>query len=351
MKVSTLNLAALAISSGLLTATLWLRLSTPPPAASQPDPLAAIPAGAAFVATLDVSRLRRTEAGGMLLSAGREVPGVGRLDGVCGFDPTPMVESLAVVVGGPDSGREQSNSVAMGVVATGDFDGVRLADCAAAVIRRRGGQPGHTRIGSFATVRDRNGGGSEIAIRDHGPVLIGEGPLLRDMIDAADGRIPTVRQDGLHRALRSSLGTDAELVLSWVPRADWLERALGEKMASRSAFAAIRALGLRIDLTPGLRARAIVGCASESACRTLDGELRPTLERALNPVLGAVQSAIVARRLTVTTTERELHFELSISSAEATALVDRWLPQTPTEPPATPVTPSLEPDEVLRPMP
>jgi hypothetical protein len=72
-------------------------------------------------------------------------------------------------------------------------------------------------VGSFHTVRDdRLSDGAQIAARDPAPTLVASAALLRRMMDAADGRIPSLRQSDSHRALRARVATDGLVVASWV---------------------------------------------------------------------------------------------------------------------------------------
>jgi hypothetical protein len=107
--------------------------------------------------------------------------------------------------------------VELGLAAVGDFDAAAVADCAAAIVRLHGGDPVRTTLGGFLTVRDRGGASEgEVAARDGGPVLLSGGRYLRDMIDAAEGRSPSLRSEARHRALREAVGVDAALVVSWI---------------------------------------------------------------------------------------------------------------------------------------
>ena len=51
--------------------------------------------------------------------------------------------------------------------------------------------------------------GGEIAVRKGGPVLLGAGTYLRAMIDAAEGRTPTIRSSVAHTHLAREIGRAA----------------------------------------------------------------------------------------------------------------------------------------------
>src|SRR4030095_65120 len=74
---------------------------------------------------------------------------------------------------------------AVAIVATGRFTGKAAADAAVERIRKRGGDPSRTALGSFESVRDLRGTG-EVAARDD-LIVLSDGAYLRAIIAAAEG--------------------------------------------------------------------------------------------------------------------------------------------------------------------
>lgn len=251
----------LAVSVALGAGWLALAPGDAPPASSEAprlSALGAIPAGVRIALTVDVRRVRSTALGEELFGGGRELPGVGRLEEVCGFDPTREVRELGVAI--PDA----RGALELGLVVTGDLQAQRLTQCASAVVARRGGKPAHGQLGTFLSTRDREGSAGEIVVRDGGPLLLGDGRFLRDMIDTVEGRADNLRRDDGHAAIRAALGEDAALVLSWLLPQGWLEAVMESPLAAASPLSRIRALGVAVDVEPRIQVRAVLGCESET---------------------------------------------------------------------------------------
>ena len=355
MKVTTINLATLVGCVALTAAVAVLAPGRADPASQAPlHPLSALPAGAAFAVTLDLPQLRQGELGATLAGAGREVPGLGRLNDVCGFDPTSQIERLAIALPRSAEGAD-GRSPDFGLAATGSFDPARVVECARTVIARRGGAPVVSRIGTFVSVRDRTGKSSgEIAVREAGLVLVGGGTYLRNMIDAADGRIPSLRQDELHRLLRRSVGTDGAVVATWAPPAGWLERWLGLEESAHTPWSQVRAAGLKLDLSAGLSARLVVGCATPQACRQIAQALESLLSDIAAPASGSAPLSAMVKRTRIESAQREVRVQVSSTPDELALLLDatRALLGWSTAPPSpTPVLSTPRPDEVVRPPP
>lgn len=169
----------------------------------QSTALDAIPGGALLVARGDLSKLRKTPLAQVLLGEGREIPGLGKVRDVCGMDPLDAMHELVLAI--PAAGEEGD----FGIAASGDVDDDALVACASKVIEARGGRPVVTPIGEFRCVRDATlaATGGEIAVRKGGPVLLGAGPYLRAMIDAVEGRGPTIRSSVAHSKLIEGVGS------------------------------------------------------------------------------------------------------------------------------------------------
>jgi hypothetical protein len=223
-RTDVLALAALAAAAALGIGLLIL--GSP---GGKTDPLAAIPADAFLVASIDVVALAESPLGEALVGELRADGGgarAGTLLGVdsitetCGFDPLPHLRSIAIAL--PERGEGEGGEGErgdFGVAAAGTMTKDALANCAKAVIAKRGGEPSSRQEGSFTVVSDaRTHGGAEVAFRDGGPYLVGRGAWLTKMIDTADGRSPSTLSSSAtegHGALRAGLRTrdaDAEAV-------------------------------------------------------------------------------------------------------------------------------------------
>jgi hypothetical protein len=285
------------------------------------SPLAYLPAGARVQAVINLTRLRKSRLGATLTEDGRTLPGVGRLSEVCGFDPSEQVRALGVTVAPSSNAR----GLDFGIAAIGDFSERRISACARAVIRRRGGVPVQTRIGSFLAVRDENGHGGEIAVRDGGPVLVGAGGYLLAMIDAADGRAPAASGDALHAALQKAIGERGALVVSAVLPADWLERWAGVELARASLLSKVRAVALRLDVAPRVEVHALVGCTATPSCNAARQLLGDLVQGWLTPRLEHALGRRLAHPVRIRAAARDVHVDLVLTQGEAGTLLERVL--------------------------
>ena len=85
---------AAALAAAGLTAVARLRGAADPGGHA----LDAIPSGALLVATADLAALRGSPAGAPFLREGREIPGLGKVKDVCGFDPMDTLTEVAVAI-------------------------------------------------------------------------------------------------------------------------------------------------------------------------------------------------------------------------------------------------------------
>jgi hypothetical protein len=356
VRVSTINLLTLVGCVALAAAGFVLAPGKPARTAVAPlHPLAAVPAGAAFVVTLDLARLRRHDLGATLAGPGREIPGLGRLEDLCGFDPTSRIRHLALALPHSPQSVASDGGAEFGLAVTGTFEAGRLAECAGAVIARRGGTPVVSRVGTFVSVRDRTGRSKgEIAIREDGLVLLGGGTYLRNMIDAAGGTLPSLRRDERHRALRRGVGADGAVVATWVPPAGWLERWLGTPDSKTTPWAHVRAAALRLDLSSGLGARLMIGCKTPSACQQIAQALDGLRGDVAAPAAGSGPFAAMAKRTRLASTPQEVRVEISLTPDELALLIDAGRAVLGWDRAPAAVTNSSSappPDEVLRPPP
>lgn len=281
----------------LALAAWWFTRPSAPTALPERKPerrapaIAALPPGAQLLARFDLVRIRQSGLGSAITGGGRELTGLGSLTELCGFDPTEQIQELALAT--PAAAGDEP---ALGIVATGDFEPERILSCVAKVISRRGGTPTQSKLGEFSSVRDRSRDGAEVAVRSGGPVLVGEGAYFRAMLDAADGRGPTLLGDEAHATLRDAVGGHGALSVTFVTRPGWLERWVTRDEAGAAPLGVVRAGALRVDLEPVPRATLLLACPSDSICKELgewvektQRELRAgiTREARLDPVSSA----------------------------------------------------------------
>jgi hypothetical protein len=279
--------------------------------------------GAELVVTANFGRLRELGFGSWWAAKERELTGVGKLSDVCRFDPTLSLRELSVNV--PLLGADD---LELGFVAAGEFAGAAVADCAGAVVARRGGHPSRGRVGSFTTVADPDHSSwGEIAVRDGGPVLLGRGAYLHDLVEAAEGRLGARDTDRDHKALRSALGPGGAVVISWVPQKDSTRTWLGEAGLDEDALAGLRGAAARVDFASDLVLELVVSCPDAKLCAALEEELRKLGRRVLAPWLElwlgrSPDSAPMERE----TNRLRFHWRLPAdSTAQLFALAATWL--------------------------
>ena len=105
----------------------------------------AVPAGALLVATADLAALRASPVGAPFLREGREIPGLGKVRDVCGFDPMDTLTEVAVAI------PAQGDTGEFGLVASGPIDDEALLACASKVIEARCGRAETTTLRSPTT--------------------------------------------------------------------------------------------------------------------------------------------------------------------------------------------------------
>ena len=299
-----------------------------------PRALDAVPNGALLVALADLKAVRASALGGPLFGDGREIPGIGKVREVCGIDPLDTLREIALSI--PAAGDEGD----FGLVAAGDVDENALIACASKVIEARGGQPVITTIGTFRAVRDAAlvGSGGEIAVRKGGPVLLGAGTYLRAMIDAAEGRGPTIRASMAHALLSKAIGS-AEVRVSVVLTPEQrrtLEAELreasgaapgeGAAPAEKPAGTSIVAGGVGVTLGPQVQLHGVILCDSAAACSELAGSLKAARDaRAADPATRLVGFGAVLEDMQIEARGDQIHARVEVPEAEARKLVERLL--------------------------
>ncbi|MEZ4302236.1 MAG: hypothetical protein R3B70_45330 [Polyangiaceae bacterium] len=323
MQTRTKNaLAALVLAAALGLAIFALTRGRPATSLRSPA-LDAVPQGAFVVAVADLDALRKTSIGPKLLSNGREIPGLGKVRDVCGIDPIEHVRELAFAI--PAGGEEGD----FGIVASGDLPDDDLLACASKVIEQRGGRPVIANVGSFRTVRDATMvlSGAEIAVKKGGPILFGAGAYLRAMIDAADGRIPSVRGSIAHSRLSEQIrGTTlrATVVLT-PPQRKELAEGLADKRGPAGA-ASILAGALGATAGESVALHAIIACEDPAGCAEVATLLQKARdERAADMATRIAGFSKVLEGIQIRAEGETVQITAEIPADEAAVLVERVL--------------------------
>ena len=315
--------------------------------------LDAIPAGALLVATADLAALRASPVGAPFLREGREIPGVGKVRDVCGFDPVDTITEVALAI--PAAG----DTGEFGLVASGAVDADALIACASKVIDARGGHAVTTTLGSFRSVRDAAPAstGGEIAVRKGGPLLLGAGSYLRAMIDAADGQAPSIRTSVAHGFLAREVGNASIRVT--VVLSPTLRRTLTDELARNDAAGSpagsIVAGALGVDLGPSVGLHVVLSCESAFACARLADSLSSARDARVADVGTRIMGfSEVLQRIKITAEGEQVHARVDVPADQATVLAERLVAlrgmrhPMPRDEPAEPRAPALPPDEVIK---
>ncbi|MRG96962.1 hypothetical protein [Polyangium spumosum] len=322
MQTRTRNALVFAATAAVVVAAvawLWQKREVARPL---PGTLDAIPEGALLVATADLGALRRSPSFAPLLSETREIPGLGKVRDVCGFDPMAGLNELGVAVPAAGEGGD------FGLVASGTIDPDALLACASKVIEARGGRSVVNPIGGFRTVRDASlsTSGAEIAVREGGPVLLGAGSYLRSMIDAAEGRVPSARADSDHTKLAAEAGPGAlrvTVVLTPEQRRTLLEE-IALSGAQGSPAASVVGLGLSVSIGERVGLSAVVACDAAAPCAELatvfEGRRVAQADDMLVRLMGL---GPILSRLEIGAKGPRISARVDMSTDEATELVTR----------------------------
>ncbi len=312
------------LATGLLVTTQD-RFAPPQTARATASAADAIPEGALLLLTADLARLRATGFAERLRAESRDVPGLGDIREVCGFDPLESFDGAAFAI--PAGGADGD----FGIAVRGDrVGGDQLLACTTKVIAARGGSPLASKLGSFDTVRDIGSGApaGEIGARPGGPFLLGAGSYLRSMVDAADGRVPSIAVDGAHARLATALSgapvATATLVLGPRQRATIAEELVRAGSGAPPAIGKVAAVGVGLE-AQGDRVglHVILACDDGRAALEVANALEALrLQRADSPLarLSGIGSVLAAIQVEV---ERDLvHARLVMTRPDAEALVD-----------------------------
>lgn len=275
-------------------------------------PLALVPPGPAFVASLDLGRLRKTDAGLLLEHA--DLGGLIGTSKDCGFDPFRDIDRIVVSSAeAPESAPGAPSAGGLALIASGRFSAKKVIDCAIARIRSRGGEPSVTGGGALQRVSDRSAEG-EVAARD-GLLVVSDGAYLAAILRAAEGKEPPASEaersrDRLHVELRRTFGRGAPLVTTVIVPASFLARTFGEE-AAHSPLASIRSAALRVEVGQRVVIGAFLGCAVADECGKLEAFLLET-QRDVAPLFEGSERRLLDAITTRRGGERvELRLELS----------------------------------------
>lgn len=272
MKLDRLHLALALTSAVVLAVALWRERTSTGDGTSKSSDAAAraresvtiprllkvIPKDAPLLFTLDLEAPHAEGLRALLFNPAHELPGVGRLQDVCGYDPSPAVKALAVAAFRP-SLSDPSNP-AFAIVAGGDFDMPRLAGCIERLVETKGGRAERQRSGSMTLIRDQHGSDTEIALLDQGLVLVSTREHLRQLLQALDGKAPNVGDDPTHRSLRAAVGGQAPAIGTLAFQRGWLTQLFKDEDAERSPLAQLRAAALRLDIGGEVALDALLRC-------------------------------------------------------------------------------------------
>jgi hypothetical protein len=341
-------------------------------ASSRASVLDAVPEDSFLVVTMAIPELRASPLAAPLLKVATSLGGMGNAETECGFDPFARVDEVAVTVPEETTGE-------LGVAVVGRLDRKELIECAKRVIAARGGTaevapaPAHP---SFTRIEEASAlsGKPSLALREDGMLLVGKGPWLDKMMEAADGKRPSLKKNERHMALRASVGEGRSVVMTvLLPAAlrDRLKREMADEIegAENPAMAGVLGVGsAAIALAAGAPGGttelvAELRCDSAEACsqvRTLVLRKCAAWSKdvsyrfiGLGPLFDAL--AVDAQGPKITATTR-------MPADDARLLVERLLEvrrgrtpasaATPPAPPSAPATPrspgaSTRPDEVI----
>lgn len=279
--------------------------------------LAAVPEDAIVVATVDLDSVRASSVLSPLVREGREIPGIGKLDEVCGFDPVGRLRELVLAI---PAGAEDE----LGVVATGAIEAAPLVACASKLVAKRGGEPIVETSGSFTVVRDARGVLGRIAVRNGGPVLLGEGAYLQKMMRAAEGAEPNVSRS-IHAKLRSEVDAGA-IRMTFIVPAEMKQRVRAELGDIDVPALSIHSGAVVVSTSPTIRIRALANCENEQPCAKLSESLNGSLaEGAKDLGVRLLGMGKLMERVRISSKDERLELQADLTAEEASGLVDRLL--------------------------
>lgn len=324
MKTRTKNALVLALTAAITAGALVFVGRSRKAPDLRVRSLDAVPNGALIVVVADLDAIRASPLAGPLLREGREIPGLGKVRDVCGFDPLDTLDEVAVAV--PAAGEAGE----FGLVGTGTLDGEALLQCASKVIAARGGQAVVTSIGGFRSVRDvtLSSSGGEIAVRSRDLMLLGAGAYLRAMIDSADRRAPTIRASVAHASLSRDIeGADIRVTAVLTPeQRQTLTSELAQEYGGTSPGTSIVAGALGVRVGPTLQVHGVIACEAPAPCADLARTLSKARdERAADYATRLIGVGAALERLSIEAAGDRIHVRAELPSDEAAVLVERVL--------------------------
>jgi hypothetical protein len=330
-------------------------------------PVDAIPADSFLVATVDVAGIRASPLGAPLFEKDLAWGNLADLSHACGFDPTTRLKELDFAV------PEEGDTGDFGLAFSAEVSRDELIRCAESVAGQRGESRSAATIGHFRLMDDEKG--HALAVRETGnPILVGKRTWVGAMIDAADGRTPSLRANREHMALRESLASHGRpllLITALLPSAlrDRLKREMDGELGEPSratddpsapnarmrGVLGVTAVGLAVRLTGdgALEARVEARCETDGACAEVRGfvlsmRLRWSQDLALRvvglgPAIDALDAVATDASLTITTRTRAEDLAAALErfhKLRGRSAKDR--PPSPSRPPPTA-------DEIVRP--
>jgi hypothetical protein len=323
VQTRTRNAIAALLIAGAIGLCIFALVRSRPPEPLRSTAFEAVPAGPFIVAVANLEALRATPIGAKLLAGDRDIPGLGKVREVCGFDPMERVREVVLAV--PAAGDAGD----FGIVAVGDVPDDELLACAAKVIEKRGGRPVISTIGSFRTVRDGTlvVSGAEIAVKKGGPILLGAGAYLRAMIDAADGRAPTLRTSVAHARLGSEVqdATVRATVALTPAQREELAKSLAEEGGPPGAASVV---GAAIGATVGqnVAIHAVIACDDQTRCAEVAALLRKARDqRAADLATRIAGFSRVLEGVQITAEGETVQIKAEVPADEAAILFERLL--------------------------
>jgi len=334
--LSWLLLAAAMVAGAAFV--FWRSRHAVPPEPPLVEPLSVVPAGPAFVLTVDVARLRRTALGRELI--GKELARLATAQARparerCESALSAEVDRLAIAVPANDPKASTSTPATLGVIAAGRFHKDPALRCAAGTAGNLDATVRAT-IGSFETRRDPRTA-REVAARE-GLLIESDATYFRALLDRAEQQQARTTEaedarDRLHAELRRVVGQNAPIVLSLVLPRGWLAQLLGDPEAEASPFAEIRAAALRVEVADTFTVSGTLRCDQAEACARLERFLA-----ALKSDLGALNvggAASLLGKLSLVRRDAALDFSGTFGPTDLDQLNAVALP--PAAPPSAPL--------------
>ena len=230
-----------------------------------------LPRNAAMVLEIDLATLRQSAAGRDALDVLVQKPLEAKSK--CAAELLRGLDRIGVAVPAGSGFEDDVAIVAMGP----SLRVAEVSSCAQGAVKDRGGQPNVLKQGGFVTVQDGDGTHGVLAVRDHGPLVVGRGPWLSAVVDVADGVAKSLRDDPVHDvARRAKVGAFATLTYA-LP--EELRIDLATKLpAGTQVLAKVPSMvaALRLDEASGVLSLEVEAACSGDVC----GELQKLVEGA-----------------------------------------------------------------------